>query len=242
MPTAAGARDTRIHHSQTPPLYHSGQAWHRLAFRSTAGRRVGARIRGPFVLQVNSSEAPAALISRAVGRSRAIVTPEVAALATFLLLAGVVLARVIIQTGGASLYSLDDAYIHLAFAERLRLGHVGINIGEITSPSSSIIWPLLRVPMAGTPLANAMPLALNVVFGAITAWLLGRMAGIAELPANWNATASKRFRIGAGILLVVACNLVGLAFTGLEHNLQVLIAVALALVLIEHARGTPLPA
>jgi len=207
----------------------------------TARQRVGARNRGPFVLQVNSSEAPAGLIGRVADRSRAIVTPQAAALATFLLLAGVVLANVLDQTGGTSLYSLDDAYIHLAFAERLRLGHVGINIGEVTSPSSSIIWPLLLVPMAGTPLAHAMPLAFNIVFGGITAWLLGRMAGMAELPAHWNTTAVKRFRIGAGMLLVVACNLVGLAFTGLEHNLQVLIAVALALVLIEHARGTPIP-
>ena len=193
------------------------------------------------MLQVISSEAPAGRIGRAVDRISAIVKPETAALATFLILTSAVLAQVLVQTGGASLYSLDDAYIHLAFAERLRLGHVGINTGEITSPSSSIIWPLLLVPMAGTPFATAMPLAFNVVFGAMTAWLLGRMAGKAELPPTWNTSAVVRLRIAIGMALVVACNLVGLVFTGLEHNLQVLIAVALALVLIEYARGTPIP-
>ena len=40
---------------------------------------------------------------------------------------------------------------------------------------------------------------------------------------------------------MLGTNLVGLAFTGLEHSLQVLLAVTVAVALIEHQRGTMIP-
>ena len=41
------------------------------------------------------------------------------------------------------IFSLDDAYIHLAVAENILKGGYGINIPEYSSPSSSILFPYL---------------------------------------------------------------------------------------------------
>ncbi len=117
-------------------------------------------------------------------------------------------------------YCLDDPYIHLALAERLRHGLYGINAGEAASPSSSIVWPLLLVPFAGTALFPWMPLVFNVIFGTATAWLLGRFSS-RYFRAGWQTVA-------LGLLLVLGLNLLGLAFTGLEHPLEVLLCVAAA--------------
>ena len=43
--------------------------------------------------------------------------------------------------GGRLVFTLDDAYIHLAVADQILSGGYGVNPGEFSSPSSSIIWP-----------------------------------------------------------------------------------------------------
>jgi len=50
-------------------------------------------------------------------------------------------ALVIGRSSPESFYSLDDPYIHLALAENMARGHFGVNLGEASNPSSSIIWP-----------------------------------------------------------------------------------------------------
>lgn len=166
-------------------------------------------------------------------------TPQAAAVAAFSALMAVTLALAMMRTGGQFSYTLDDPYIHLALAERLAKGHYGINLGEVTSPSSSVIWPFLFIPGAGTAIHPYMPLALNVMLGVACAVLFGRFAAALPLPAGY--PAERAARIGIAALLVVATNQVGLAFTGMEHNLQVLVAVVVALGLIEHLRGRPIP-
>ncbi len=169
----------------------------------------------------------------------AALSPERAALATFAVLVSVIAAAILLMTGGHLIYSLDDPYIHVAMAERLMKGHYGINLGEVTSPSSSVIWPFLLLPTVWTPLGLHTPLLLNIAFGAGTALVLGRFAARLELPETW--PHAEPTRIAIACVLVVATNLVGLAFTGLEHNLQVLIAALVALALVEHCRGVALP-
>lgn len=44
---------------------------------------------------------------------------------------------------GRFIYTLDDAYIHLALAENIMQGHYGVNLGEFSALSSSILWPFL---------------------------------------------------------------------------------------------------
>ena len=116
----------------------------------------------------------------AMGRLSRYVTPGVVAVAAFAVLMTAVLVAAMARTAGHFVYSLDDPYIHLALAERLARGHYGINLFEVTSPSSSIIWPFLLIPGADTSFHSWLPLALNFAFGCATAWLYGRFA--ADLP------------------------------------------------------------
>ncbi len=154
----------------------------------------------------------------------------------FLTLSAIVLIAIMAMTGGRLIYSLDDPYIHLALSERLALGHYGINLGEVTSPSSSVIWPWLLAPGAGTSWHAAMPLLLNLGFGLATALLYGSFA--AQLPLGPNAVAQ---RLVLAAALVLATNLVGLVFLGMEHNLQVLLAVLAALGVLEAGEDRPIP-
>jgi hypothetical protein len=186
----------------------------------------------PDRIQVPQTSGALAILDR-------LATPQAAAVMAFTVLMAVTLVLALMRTGGHFTYTLDDPYIHLALAERLAHGHYGINPGEITSPSSSVIWPFLFIPGAGTAIHPYMPLALNFVLGAACAFLFGRFAAELPLPAGY--PAERAVRIGTAALLVIATNQVGLAFTGMEHNLQVLVAVAAALGLIEHLRGRPVP-
>ena len=160
--------------------------------------------------------------------------------ALFLAVTTAVLLAILARTGGVLIYSLDDPYIHLALAERIRLGHYGINLGEVSSPSSSVLWPFLLVPGAGTTLHASLPFLLNVVLGFLTALLIGRL--VAELPLAADLSWDAPMRLGLAALLLLASNVVGLVFTGMEHNLQVLLALAAAMGLIEAWRGRPIPA
>lgn len=137
---------------------------------------------------------------------------------------------------GAIFYTLDDPYIHLALAERIALGHYGINLDEVTAPSSSVLWPFLLLPGVGTAWHPYLPLAINLACGAATALLLGRLVDRLPWPAG-----TFPVRAALVVLLVLAGNLAAVAFTGMEHSLQVLLAVACAWGVVEAMRGRPIP-
>jgi hypothetical protein len=192
-----------------------------------------------MLLTIAPAAAPTAVPAN-VTRSQLLLRPEAIALLALAVLAAGVLHFSLAATGGVFVYALDDPYIHLALADRIRAGEYGINPGEFTSPSSSILWPFFLVASSGTALHPYMPLVLNLGFAGITAWLLGRFAG--GLPLQEQFVSASVQRALLAVLLVGAANLAGLAFTGLEHNLQVLIAVAVCIALIEYERGATLPA
>ena len=160
--------------------------------------------------------------------------------ALFLLLAFLSLALILAKTHGHFTYCLDDPYIHLALAERLRHGLYGLNTGEAASPSSSILWPLFLVPFSGTAFMPWVPLVINLICGTATAWLLGVLAIWISSDPNGSATPGRRTNLLA-ILFVFGFNLVGLAFTGLEHSLQILLCVACALGVVRVMRGDRVP-
>jgi hypothetical protein len=150
------------------------------------------------------------------------------------------------RTGGVFTYTLDDPYIHLALAENIAHGHYGINPGEAASPSSSIVWPFLLAPFARMAWAQYLPLALNAVFCGITAWLIGCIVDgwdwlrvSASADAGWGGWLG-RFLFAAALMLVA--NLAGLTFVGMEHGLQVLVALACAAGMAEAFAGRPIPA
>jgi len=140
------------------------------------------------------------------------------------LVAIAVLLGTLALNGGTFSYTLDDAYIHLALSENIARGHYGINMGEASSPSSSILFPLLLAPAAGTSLHAYVPLLLNV--GATIA-LAGLLTALCRRCG---------FSAGRGTLIaataIVAFNGVGVAFTGMEHSLHIAATVAVVLGLV----------
>src|SRR3989442_3378698 len=97
--------------------------------------------------------------------------PEVGLLVVFGALAAcflVELASILRLNEGRFTYTLDDPYIHLALAERIREGHYGINPGEPSAPSSSILWPFLLAPVAGSGLAEYLPLLIGIAAAGAT--------------------------------------------------------------------------
>lgn len=126
---------------------------------------------------------------------------------------------------GHLMYSLDDPYIHLALAENLLHGHFGLNPGEASAPSSSILWPFLLTLFTPLSAVEWVPLVINAVCATATLLLVSRALLLALRPEG-DARILGAVAI-LGVLAIPAMNLVGLVFTGMEHSLQVLCAVAL---------------
>ena len=154
-------------------------------------------------------------------------------------------------TQGKFVYSLDDAYIHLALAERIASGFYGINPGEAAAPASSILWPFLLTPWVNatffqnvTFFQNAtffelVPLALNLLAAAAAVGVYRRL-GLLVL----DRLPPLRAQAGAAwiaVFLIPTTNLIGLAFNGMEHTLQVLLCAAIVYGLARVLRGKHTP-
>ncbi len=124
-------------------------------------------------------------------------------------------ALILRSTGGHFTYTLDDPYIHLALADQIRHGHYGINPTETSSPASSILWPFLLSLTAGLRFQDWVPLLWNLIFTAGSALLLHGV--FARYVKGW-------VLVGATVAAVLALDLVGIAFSGLEHPLQIFLA------------------
>ncbi len=146
---------------------------------------------------------------------------------------------ILYRNGGVFTYTLDDPYIHLALAQNLAHGHYGINPGEASSPSSSILWPFLLVPFATHAWNVYAPLIWNIVFCTFAAWMIGRTVDRWNWKTSIGQSFSTRFALAAALMLVA--NLAGLTFIGMEHGLQVLLAIACAAGLAEAFAGRPIP-
>ncbi len=144
------------------------------------------------------------------------------------------------RDNGVFTYSLDDPYIHLALAENLAHGHYGINPGEASSPSSSVVWPFLLAPFATQAWGQYVPLALNVLFCGLAAWWIGRIVD------GWDSRRGSKIggwlgRFAVATALMLVANLAGLTFVGMEHGLQLLLAIVCAAGLVEAYAGRPIP-
>lgn len=115
-------------------------------------------------------------------------------------------------------YPLDDVYIHMAMAEGIASGTYGVNPGEASSAASSILYPLLLVPFAGTEMQRWMPLLWNIV-------------GVAAVGVLWGLVVSRAnlSRVVTVVLAIVgplALNVPGVGFAGMEHSLHAAFALA----------------
>jgi len=131
-------------------------------------------------------------------------------------------------------YPLDDAYIHLRVSEVIRTGHYGLDPSAASAPSSSIVWPFLLAPFAGTSWHVVVPSILNIAsLGAATA------VASATLRRAWLDPRWQRWCVPAAVALVAASNAVGTALTGMEHSLQTLLVLVVARGVIGGLRGDP---
>lgn len=150
------------------------------------------------------------------------------------LIVAIATALMLAQNHGHFFYPLDDPYIHLRVAQRIAHGGYGINAGEFSSPSSSVVWPFLLAPFAWLPLGAfvLVPFVLNVGL------LLGETALVyAILVRALAAPGEPRPRpVTLTIVIIVCLNVVGVALTGLEHSLQGLLTLLIARGLIILAR------
>ncbi len=137
------------------------------------------------------------------------------------------LAAILILNGGHFVYTLDDAYIHLAFSEQLGQGHFGLVPGEPASPSSSILYPLLLLPLTGTALHEFHPLAWNLValFATLFLWL--------RLLRNFTLETHQILASVLAVFALLALNQAGLVFSGMEASLQIACSLAVTVGLIE---------
>lgn len=125
-----------------------------------------------------------------------------------------------VAAGGVFEYPLDDPYIHMAMAEQMRAGGYGVNAGEYAAASSSPLFSVLLMPFAGEPAQRLLPLYWNIAGLIAAAWLWGRIL--------WQAGYGGSV-LGMGLALIgpVALNMMGLAFTGMEHMLHVAASLAI---------------
>lgn len=146
---------------------------------------------------------------------------------------------VMVINRGLFTYMLDDPYIHLAVAEGLaKSGHYGVNPGEVSAPCSSPLWPFLMVPFARLPGFTLVPLVLSAAAAFITALLaLGRVRRLS--PPRDGDRSGAMLRAAVVICFLLATNAIGLVFTGMEHSLQVLLAVVVAEGMLRLAEGAP---
>jgi hypothetical protein len=161
--------------------------------------------------------------------------------AFYLFLVAVLFVAIRMKNGGHFVYALDDPYIHLALAENLAHGHYGINTGEFSSPSSSVLWPFLLIPFAGTRVHVYLPLLWNLIFGVTAACLIGSAI------SKWPPQVDEQRRMSmwkqmiTAVLLIMVANLVSLTLVGMEHVLQVLIAICCAIGVMEVLSGRKIP-
>lgn len=138
----------------------------------------------------------------------------------------------VVLCGFRVVFTLDDAYIHLAVADHILSGGYGINAGEYSSPSSSIVWPYILALTEAMGLGIAGPLLINVAAAGATVFTLVRLYETSSLfdgsPLSWLIA----------LLLVFNASAVALPMTGMEYSLHVWATVAAFAGLVAVARGS----
>jgi hypothetical protein len=126
---------------------------------------------------------------------------------------------------GRFVYTLDDPYIQLTLADRITQGTYGINLDEPVAPSSSALWPLLLAPFGRSIALEWVPLVINVAALFVVIALLDSLLwrGLSDLSRGKRAAGTL---LGA-LVLALCANQFGLVFTGLEHSLSALLALAI---------------
>jgi hypothetical protein len=150
-------------------------------------------------------------------------------------LVAVVLSVSAQRNDGHLVYTLDDAYIHMAIAKNLVTHGVwGIGGDAFAPASSSILWTLLLSALYAIFGVNEwLPLAMNVLAASVLLWLLYvllRRCGV----ARWSGGA-------AVVVIALLVPLVPVIFCGMEHLLQAVLVIAFVYQAAQNLAATDLP-
>lgn len=161
------------------------------------------------------------------------------ALGVLALSAGTVIVASLVRSDGHLVYILDDAAIHLSIAHQLvRHGTWGVQPGVYTSASSAPGWTLLLAGLTAVapPLANVLPLLLNLAASVWILWLFARAQSfLAPRERDWLTWLVIAFTVPV-VLFLPAMSMVGM-----EHLLHAALVVKM-LFLLRRFEGTRLGA
>lgn len=147
--------------------------------------------------------------------------PLVGALGIFLIIVIIELLAIFSGNAGGFSYTLDDPYIHLALSENILQGHYGVNMQEYSSPSSSILWPFLLLPVVIFPHADLILLFLNVSCSLACITVFYSILLTIDTATVGEPISNKAYFLLLAFFILVS-NLVGLNFLGMEHVIQLL--------------------
>ena len=135
-------------------------------------------------------------------------------------------------TEGYWVYTLDDAYIHLAMARNLMLyGVWGVTPDAFTSCSSSPLWTLLLAALFKViGVRDWLPGLLNIGCAVLSLFAIDRT--LAEY------RVAGHVRVIAGLSIFVLVPFAVIASTGMEHCLHVLLTLAFLRAAVAELRGS----
>lgn len=202
-----------IVHRKVEPRFTVGDGFHDVSFLFKSTLDEAGNL--AFVFDNQYSHGPKIQTGRYLDGQMIRYLPHV----VFLVAVVIQFVRVLDMSGGTFVYALDDAEIHMAVAREIASGHYGLGPDAITTPASSIVWPLLLAPFMFTPVAFMMPFVMGCVIGVAIAEAIRRLLSVWVEDRIW-AT----FLASAIVLLT---NQAGLPFLGMEHGLHVLLSLIL---------------
>ena len=131
-------------------------------------------------------------------------------------------------------FTLDDAYIHLAVADQILSGGYGVNAGEYSSPSSSIIWPYFLALTEALHLGAFGALLINGAAACATVFALLRAL---EESGLFDDASDRPFGYLIALILIFNVSAVALPMTGMEHSVHVWASIVTFVGLVAAARG-----
>jgi len=151
------------------------------------------------------------------------------------------LVLILVTNSGHFVFTLDDAYIHLALAENIAYGHYGLNLEDFSAPSSSIIWPFIIAPFAGYIISPYIILIINIVIAFGTVYIYWEILTPSPIKDIEISQKTNLFFTALLICLIFATNLIGLIFIGMEHSLQLFLCILMIWGVIYEGRHKKIP-
>ncbi len=123
---------------------------------------------------------------------------------------------------GIFIYVLDDPYVHMSMAKNFILhGVLGVDQYSFTSSSSSPLWlMLLSSAYFLLGINDLIPLILNIIFATIAVTVAYYILDYYKL--------SSFYKMIFLLLFIFLTPLPAIVFTGMEHNLQIILTISFA--------------